>query len=210
MEEIDRGSPLPKIIGGTPTATAMLAGLELKCLIDFGYMVTLISETFYKQKLESVCGGVKGGGKILMPCGANRLEIPYLGYQELDVHVEVVTVPKCRVLVFKDTAATVQQSKRRPKVLGMKVLAKISEWGELLKMEGSVSASSAQNKRPSKQGLVRAASTRAVWIPPHSAINVDVTGLVCGANTVVEPLLREDSELRLNWQMHPSHVSLSI
>ena len=104
VEEIDSGSPLPKIIGGTPTATAKLAGLELKCLIDFGYMVTLISETFYKQKLESVCGGLKGGGKILMPCGANRLEIPYLGYQELDVHVEVVTVPKCRVLVFKDSS----------------------------------------------------------------------------------------------------------
>ena len=28
MEEIDSGSPLPKIVGGTPTTTAKLAGME--------------------------------------------------------------------------------------------------------------------------------------------------------------------------------------
>ena len=28
----------------------------------------------------------------------------------------------------------------------------------------------------------------AVWIPLHSAMNVDITGLACGTNTVVEPL----------------------
>ena len=42
-------------------------------------MVTLVSETFYKQKLESVCGG----------------------YLELDVQVEGVTVLSCGVLVLK-------------------------------------------------------------------------------------------------------------
>ena len=55
VEENDSGSPLPKIIGGTPTATAKLAGVEVECLIDTGSLVTLISETFYNQKLESVC-----------------------------------------------------------------------------------------------------------------------------------------------------------
>ena len=188
VEEIDSGSPLPKIIGGTPTATAKLAGVEVECLVDTGSMVTLISETFYKQKLESVCGEVKGGGKMLTLRGANGLEIPYLGYLELDVHVGGVTVPKCGVLVLKDTAATVQQRRRRPGVLGTNVLAKIPKWAELLKMKGSAGASSARDQRPSKQGLVRVAGTRAVWIPPHSAMNVDVTGSPCGPNAVVEPL----------------------
>ena len=68
----------------------------------------LISEIFYKQKLESVCGQVKGGGNMLTLRGAYGLEIPYLGYLELDVHVEGVKVPKCGVLVLIDTAATVQ------------------------------------------------------------------------------------------------------
>lgn len=56
--------------------------------------------------------------------GAYGLEIPYLGYVELDVHVEGVKVPKCRELILKDTAATVQQRKRRPGVLGTNVLAR--------------------------------------------------------------------------------------
>ena len=41
--------------------------------------------------------------------GTYGLEILYLGYLELDVHVEGVKVPKCGVLVLKDTAGTVQQ-----------------------------------------------------------------------------------------------------
>ena len=118
VEETGSGSPLPKIVGGTPTTTAKLAGVEVECLIDTGSMVTLLSETLYKQKLESVCGGVQCEKKMLTLRGANELEIPYLGYLELDVQVEGVTVPSCRVLVLKDTAATVEQRRRRPGVLG--------------------------------------------------------------------------------------------
>lgn len=167
--------------------TAKLAGVDVECLVDTGSMVTLVSETFYKQNLESVCGGVQGGGKMLTLRGANGLEIPYLGYVELDVQVEGVTVPKCGVLVLKDTAATVQQRRRRPGVLGTNVLAKIPEWAELLKLKGNAGTSSKQNQKPSKLGLVKVAGSSAVWIPPYSAMNVDVTGTACGTNAVVEP-----------------------
>ena len=180
--EIDSGSPLPKIISGTPTVTAKLLGVEVECLVHTGSMVTLISETCYKQKLESVCGEVK----VLH--GANGPKIPYLGYLELDVHVEGVTVPKCGVLALKDTAATVQQRRRRPRVLGTNVLAKIPKWVDLLTMRGGAGALLAWEQRLSRQGLVWVAGTHAVWIPPHSATNVDITGLACGANAVVEPL----------------------
>ena len=84
----------------------------------------LISEIFYKQKLESVCGRVKGGGKMLTLRGAYGLEIPYLRYMELHVHVEGVKVAKCGLLVLKDTAAIVQQRRRRPGVIGTNVLAR--------------------------------------------------------------------------------------
>lgn len=40
VQEIDSGSFLPKMIGGTPTATAKLAGVEVECLVDTGSMVT--------------------------------------------------------------------------------------------------------------------------------------------------------------------------
>ena len=188
VEEMNSGSPLAKIVGGTPAITAKLAGVEVECLLDTGSMVTLVSEAFFKQKLESVCGGVKGGSQMLTLRGANGLEIPYLGYLELDVCVEGVTIPKCGVLVLKDTAATGPQRRRKPGVLGTNVLAQIPKFAELLKLKGSAGASSTQNQKPSKQGLVKVAGSRAVWIPPHSAMNVDVTGPACGANAVVEPL----------------------
>ena len=50
VEEIDSGSPLPKIVGGRPTTTAKLAGVEVECVVDMG---------------KSVCGGVQGGAKML-------------------------------------------------------------------------------------------------------------------------------------------------
>lgn len=188
VEEIDSGSPLPKIVGGTPTMVAKLAGIEVDCLVDTGSMVTLVSETFYKEKLKSVCGRVQGGGKMLTLRGANGLEIPYLGYLELNVQVGGVTIPECGVLVLKDTAATVQQRRRRPGVLGTNVLAKIPKWAELLEMKGSAGTSSKESQKPSKLGLIKVAGNRAVWIPPHTVMDVDVTGLACGVNAVVEPL----------------------
>ena len=42
VEEIDSGSPLPKIVGGAPTTTAKLAGVEVDCLVDTGSMVSLV------------------------------------------------------------------------------------------------------------------------------------------------------------------------
>ena len=64
----------------------------------------------------------------------------------------------------------------------------ILKWAELLKMKGSAGASSTPDQKLSKQGLVRVTGNRVVWIPPHSVMNIDVTGSACGANAVVEPL----------------------
>lgn len=55
--------------------TAKMAGIEVTCLID---ILTLVSLTFYKEKLESICSRVHGVGRILTLQGANGLEIPYL------------------------------------------------------------------------------------------------------------------------------------
>ena len=80
--------------------TAKMASVEVECLID---TLTLVSVTFYKDKLESICGRVHGVARILALQGANGLEIPYLRYLELDMQVGGVTIPECGVLVFKDT-----------------------------------------------------------------------------------------------------------
>lgn len=168
--------------------TAKMAGEEVECLIDTGSMVTLVSETFYKEKFEPIRGRVHGVGRMLTLRGANGLEIPYLGYLELDMQVGGVAIPECGVLVLKDTTATVRQQRRRPGVLGTNVLVKIPEWAELLKVEDDASTSSKQGQKPRNQRLVKVAGNSAVWIPPYSAMNVDVTGSACGTNALAEPL----------------------
>ena len=205
VEEVNSGSPLPKIVGGTPTITARMAGVEVECLINTGSMVTLVLEDFYKEKLESVCGRVHGVGRMPTLRGANGLEIPYLRYLQLDMQVGGVTIPDCGVLVLKDTAATVWQRRRRPRVLEMNVFAKIPKWLELLSVEENASTSSKLSQKPSKQRLVRVAGSSAVWIPPYSAMNVNVTGSACGENTVVEPL-SQGSKLATSW----SHMRLDF
>ena len=43
--------PLPKIVGGTPTTTAKLAGMEVECLIDTGSMVTLVLDSIHQMQI---------------------------------------------------------------------------------------------------------------------------------------------------------------
>ena len=50
-----------------------LNGMEIEYLVNTGSMVTLVSEAFYKEKLESVCSRVHGVGRMLTLRGANEL-----------------------------------------------------------------------------------------------------------------------------------------
>ncbi|XP_048576473.1 uncharacterized protein LOC125558952 [Nematostella vectensis] len=179
QQKAGNGSPLPQ-----PAIKVKLAGEEVECLIDTGSMVSLVTENFYKTKLKNVSGRVQGGGKMLSLRGANGLEIPYLGYLELDITVGEVTIPKCGVLVLKDTAAIVRQRRKQPGVLGMNVLTKIPKWAE--ELGGSMSSKEEQKQK--KRKLVKVARSKAVWVPPHSVMDIAVTGTPCGANALVEPL----------------------
>ena len=95
-------------------------------------------------------------------------------------------IPRCGVLVLKDTAAIVKQRRRQPGVLGMNVLARIPKWAEVLK--GSTNTLSEGSQKPGRQRLVRVAGNKAVWIPPKSIMDIAVTGNPCGPNALVEPL----------------------
>ena len=122
----------------------------------------MVLETFYHQKLESICGRVHGVEGELTLRAANGLEIRYLGYLKLDMQVGGVTIPECMVVVLKDTADTVQQRRRRPGVLGTNVLVEIPEWAKVLRIEENASTSSKQSQKPRKQRLVKVAGNSAV------------------------------------------------
>ena len=98
-----------------------------------------------------------------------------------------VTIPKCGVLVLKDTAAIIRQRRKQPGVLGTNVLAKVPEWANLIQKQRSTGSSNLEEK-PQKRRLVKTARNGTTWIPANSAVNIGVTGAICRANALVEPL----------------------
>ena len=154
------------------------------CVVDSGSMVSFVTEEFYKEKLQSTCGRVQDGRMLTLPA-ANRLEIPYLGYLELDVEVDGVKIHRCGVLVLKDTPATANQRREVPGLLGTNVLAQIPKFDDLLQQKTHVKP---RNSETSTSGFVRVAGKYPVLVPPNSVASIAVTGPACGPNALVEPI----------------------
>ena len=124
-------------------------------------------------------------GQMLTLRAANGLEIPHLGYLELTIEVHGVKVPRCGVLVLKDTPAATKQRHRVPGLLETNVLAQIPQFGALLRQQPN-----AEPRIPGSPsfGLVRVAGTYPVLVPASSVASVAVTGPACGSSALVEPL----------------------
>lgn len=98
-----------------------MGGVKVQCLLDTGSMVTTITESLFREAFQH------WGAPKLKSCGwlalkaANGLDIPYVGYLELDVQVLGRTIPGRGVLVVKDAPRTPQQQ-LIPGLLGMNVI----------------------------------------------------------------------------------------
>lgn len=165
------------MVGGTRTVQAKLGGVDMLCVVDSGSMVSFVTEDFYGKKLQPTCGTIKRRKQMLTLRAANRLEIPYVGYLELEIEVDGVKAPNCRVLVLKDTPATSQQRKDIPGLLGTKVLAQIPKFGALLQQRID---SEPRTSETCTSGFVCVGGCYPIMIPPNSVANVAVTGPVCG------------------------------
>ncbi|KAK0138619.1 hypothetical protein N1851_024847 [Merluccius polli] len=113
-----------QLIGRCPLVKAQIGGVAVTCLLDTGSMVTTITQTFFEQQLYP---HLQIG---LQPCSwltlkaANGLEIPYLGYLELDVHLLGRTLPRMGILVTKNPVDSTAQSQKKsvPGLLGMNII----------------------------------------------------------------------------------------
>lgn len=94
--------PPPKLVGSCPKVTINMGGVDVSCLLDTGSMVTTITESFFAKHFKS------WGPEKLKAChwlrlrAANGLDIPYVGYLELDCQVLGRQIPKRGVLVVRD------------------------------------------------------------------------------------------------------------
>ncbi|XP_059360625.1 uncharacterized protein LOC132098573 [Carassius carassius] len=106
--------------------------MRVSCLIDTGSMVSTITETCFRLRFEP------WGQDRLRSChwlqlrAANGLEIPYIGYLELDIELCGSAVPDCGVLVVRDPPGGGTDT---PGILGMNVLGRC--YRELFGRHGS-------------------------------------------------------------------------
>ncbi|KAL1280076.1 hypothetical protein QQF64_014676 [Cirrhinus molitorella] len=107
----------PQLVSACPHLNVLFGGVPIPCLIDTGSMVT---ESCFRKYFDPL------GREGHKPCqwlqlqAANGLEIPYIGYVELDVELCGSLVPKCGVLVVADPPGGL--CAQVPGVLGMNVI----------------------------------------------------------------------------------------
>ena len=96
-----------------------MGGVTVPCLVDTGSMVSTITESFFIQNFEP------WGEEKLRSChwlqlkASNGLDIPYVGYLELDVVLFDKVITKHGVLVVKNPLG---QPSSAPGVLGMNII----------------------------------------------------------------------------------------
>jgi len=167
-----------KFVGASPTVTARIGGVPVRSLVDTGSMVTLVTESFYREKLKPTLGN-PNSKTVLQLRGANGLEIPYIGFVTADVEVGGVTVPGCGIFITKETEATTATQREVPALTGTNVLGLVPHYQPILQ-EGK--------KVKVKTGFVKVGGTDRVWVPAFTESDVLVTGPSWGTDAVIEPL----------------------
>ena len=99
----------------------------MKCLLDTGSMVSTVTEAFYQEHLAPKGTPLKSNGPCLHITAVNGLEIPYIGYLELDLDCDGILLPQMGLLVVRNAVdASIQREKQQaPGLLGMNVLASL-------------------------------------------------------------------------------------
>nr|XP_055035571.1 uncharacterized protein LOC129423357 [Misgurnus anguillicaudatus] len=115
---------LQRLVGKCPIVTVHMGGVEISCLLDTGSMVTTVTESFFENHFQQLGVDVLKKCSWLQLKAANGLEIPYVGYFEVDVTVLGQTLPRQGILVVKDPvdAGFHQRKELTPGLLGMNVI----------------------------------------------------------------------------------------
>ncbi|KAL1249465.1 hypothetical protein QQF64_020470 [Cirrhinus molitorella] len=102
-EGTSRDRFLERAVGKCPMVDLKIRGVLVSCLLDTGSQVSTITEGFFREHLFGNESDVLSTSGWLKITAANGLDIPYLGYIELDVEVMGMTLPECGFLIVKET-----------------------------------------------------------------------------------------------------------
>ena len=79
-----------------------LGGVHVRCLLDSGSQVSTITESFFNKHFRPRRSKLLDTNQWLTLTAANGLEIPYIGYLELDFEAQGVTILQRGILVVRD------------------------------------------------------------------------------------------------------------
>ena len=79
-----------------------LGGVHVHCFLDSGSQVSTITESFFNKHFRPRRSKLLDTNQWLTLTAANGLEIPYIGYLELDFEAQGVTIPQRGILVVRD------------------------------------------------------------------------------------------------------------
>ncbi|KAK3715036.1 hypothetical protein QZH41_002685 [Actinostola sp. cb2023] len=175
-----------------------MGGVQVNCLLDSGSEVSTITESFFKKHFQ--------GKDLLCTSGwltltaANGLDIPYVGYFELDVCALGINVAQRGILVVKDPEGKDARQRKQvvPGLVGMNIISKLKdmitdtdykdnlseEWKSVLQLDICESSTSVI-------GFAKVAGKNKVRIPAESVSVIQATGLNGGKmdyTALVEPV----------------------
>jgi transposase InsO family protein len=157
-------------------------------------MVSTLTESFYRKFIEPL-GTTLVKNSFIQLKAANGLEIPYIGYIEIDIQYHGNFIEKCGFLIVKDSSdeSTRKRKETTPGIIGMNVLKVCRDilFTCDLDSNGVVNEVFTENRvfdSKSIHGFARVIGTLPVRIPANTAIVIQCTGPRIDGDIVVNPL----------------------
>ena len=171
-------------MGKCPIANVKLGGVPVPCLLDSGSKVSTITESFFNETFRSKGKNLLSTSGWLTLTAANGLNIPYVGYFDLDVETLGITIPRRGILVVNDPEDPVTRWRKQkvPGLLGMNVIGQVrretkdrpylkdttSEWVDVLQLSSE--------QATTVRGFAKVSGKPPIHIPARSVAMVAVTG----------------------------------
>ena len=111
---------MEQAVAPCPEVNLKAKGTEFKTLLDFGSMVSLINESFFRSKLASVITPIAddkvNAHQLFNLKGVEDVQVPLSKYFEMDVEIRGFKIPQVGFLVKKDNAPLVDSKGKSSKV----------------------------------------------------------------------------------------------
>lgn len=187
---------LQRAVGTCPVVGLVIGGVNTQALLDTGSQVSTISEQFFRDYLCGKDDDMLSTAGLLKLTAANGLDIPYLGYIELEVEAMGIKMPDCGFLVVKNISSP---GDTVPCIVGMNIIRQCKQLvqaefdttlGGKLDSDWRHVFQQAQTCVVDRKSVLRVAGKWPERIPAESVVTITATGFNRGDGgpMLLEPL----------------------